>query len=80
MATEVFYSESGTSPPRKKKEFHLTFTPWAQPMMAVTDDYEEIVLGFRVAKRGIVFMAASGREVPAKGTALFALGTEGGAS
>lgn len=60
--------------------FQLKFTQWAQPLLAVTDDYEEIVLGFRITSRGVVYMAASGREIPAQGTALFALGTEGGAA
>ena len=56
--------------------FQLKFTPWAQPMQAVTDNYEDIVLGFRITSRGVVYMAASGREVPALGAALFQLGTE----
>lgn len=77
MANETFYTESGNSPP-KRKGFELKWTPWATPLLAVTDDYEEVVLGFRVTSRGMVYMAASGREVPAKDAALFHLGTEGG--
>ena len=64
MATETFYNESGTSPPKKRHGFQLKFTHWAQPMMAVTDHYEEIVLGFRITTRGVVYMAASGRVCP----------------
>ena len=56
--------------------FQLKFTHWSQPLMAVTDDYEEIVLGFRITSRGVVYMAVSGREIPAQGATLFALGTE----
>ncbi|WP_114991960.1 hypothetical protein [Synechococcus sp. UW179A] len=80
MDRETFYNESGTSPPRKRHGFELKFTAWGQPMQAVTDHYEEIVLGFRITSRGVIYMAASGREIPAQGTALFALGTEGGAA
>ena len=43
--------------------------------MAVTDDYEVIVLGFKRSKfNGISYVAVDGRIVPAEGTALFALG------
>jgi len=76
MATEIFYNDSGNSPPRRKS-FELKFTHWSQPMLAVTDHYEEIVLGFRITSQGVIYMAASGREVPASGAALFQLGTEG---
>ena len=78
-ATQHPYSESGNSPPRRKN-FELKFTPWSQPMMAVTDSYETIVLGFRFTTRGVIYMGVDGREIPAQGTALFALGTEGGAA
>ena len=74
MATETFYNESGTSPPAVTG-YKLGFTPWAQPLMAVTDDYEAIVLGFKRSKfNGISYVAVDGRIVPAEGTALFALG------
>ena len=65
MATETFYTESGNSPPRKTHGFQLKFTHWSQPMQAVTDHYEEIILGFRITSRGVVDMAVSGREIPA---------------
>ena len=74
MDTETFYNESGTSPPAVTG-YKLGFTPWAQPLMAVTDDYEVIVLGFKRSKfNGISYVAVDGRIVPAEGTALFALG------
>ena len=59
--------------------FLLKFTAWATPLMAETDSYSEIVLGFKYSPRGIVYIGVSGREIPAEGTALFQLGTEGGA-
>lgn len=61
-------------------KFDLKFTPWGMPLLAVTDDYEEIVVGFRFSVRGMIYIGVSGREVPAQGTALYQLGTEGGAS
>ena len=54
----------------------LGFTPWSQPLMAVTDNYEEIVLGFKKGKDGITYVGVSGRLVPSEGTALFNLGTD----
>ena len=79
MATETFYNESGTSPPVRRNAprndgYLLGFTHWAQPLMAVTDEYEEIVLGFKKGKNGISYVGVSGRVVPAQGTALFQLG------
>ena len=58
--------------------FLLKFTPWATPLMAVTDDYETVVLGFKYSQRGLVYVGVCGREVPAKEAALFQLGTEKG--
>lgn len=66
------------SAPTRNEGYLLGFTPWSQPLMAVTDDYEEIVLGFKKGKGGISYVAVSGRIIPAEGTALFQLGTEGG--
>lgn len=60
--------------------FKLAFTPWAAPLLAETDAYSEIVLGFRYSSKGVVYVGVSGRNVPAEGTALFQLGTEGGAA
>ena len=76
MATETFYNESGTSPPLGTG-YKLSFTPWGSRLMAVTDDYEVIVLGFKRSKfNGNSFVAVDGRIVPAEGTALFALGAQ----
>ena len=81
MATEVFYNESGTSPPVRKNasrndQYKLGFTPWTQPLLASTDDYEEICLGFKIGKNGVTYVGVSGRNVPAAGTALFQLGAQ----
>ena len=82
MATEVFYNESGTSPPIQKKNasrqdnYKLGFTPWAQPLLASTDDYEEVCLGFKIGKNGVTYVGVSGRNVPTAGTALFQLGAQ----
>jgi len=76
MATEEFYCESGNSPPAVRG-YKLGFTPWSQPLLAVCDEYEEIVVGFKRSKtNGISYVGVSGRIVPAQGTALFQLGTE----
>ncbi len=60
----------------RNHNFKLGFSPWAQPLMAITDDYEEIVIGFKKGKDGITFVGISGRIVPAEGTALFQLGAQ----
>ena len=90
MATESFYTESGSSPPRRANvpapdkfpgHFALGFTPWAQPMLAVTDTYEVVVLGFKYLRgQGYKYQGVDGRLVSAEGTALFQLGAEGGAA
>ena len=49
MATETIYCESGNSLPAVTG-YKLGFTPWAHPVMAVTDVYEVIVLGFKRSK------------------------------
>lgn len=54
----------------------LGFTPWAQPLLASTDDYEEVCLGFKIGKNGVTYVGVSGRNVPAQGTALFQLGAQ----
>lgn len=57
--------------------YQLGFTPWSQPMLAVTDDYEEVVVGFKRSKtEGISYVGVSGRIVPARGTSLFQLGVQ----
>lgn len=58
----------------RNDNYKLGFTPWGQPMMAITDDYEEICLGFKIGKNGVSYVGVSSRHVPAEGTALFALG------
>ena len=76
MTTQHPYSESGSSPPSKSSGYLLGFTPWAHPLMVVTDDYEEICLGFKRGKNGIKYVGVSGRLVPAEGTALYQLGAQ----
>ena len=83
MTTQAFYTESGNSPPRRipggnSGGFKLAFTAWAVPLMAETDSYCEIVLGFRYSAKGVTYVGVSGRNIPAEGTALFQLGTESG--
>ena len=60
----------------RNKGYLLGFTPWSQPMLAVTDHYEELVLGFKTSKDGVSYYGVSGRLVPAEGTALFQLGVQ----
>lgn len=60
----------------RNPNFKLGFSAWAQPLMAVTDDYEEIVVGFKKGREGISYVGVSGRNVPAAGTALFQLGAQ----
>ena len=74
------FTEPRRTAPAPVRNYELGFTPWASPMLAVTDSYEQIVLGFRTGKSGVLYVAIDGRNIPAEGTALFHLGTEGGAS
>ena len=56
--------------------YKLGFTPWAHPLLACTDDYEEICFGFKTGKNGVTYVGVSGRLVPAEGTALYELGAQ----
>ena len=59
----------------RNPNFKLGFSAWSQRLMAVTDDYEEIVLGFKKGREGVItYVGVSGRQIPAQGTSLFALG------
>lgn len=60
----------------RNDSYKLGFTPWSQPMMAVTDDYEELVVGFKIGQEGFSYDGVSGRHVPAEGTDLFTLGAQ----